>query len=62
MLGSMNHTDRRLLRHLVIAVLVKLAILTALWWLFVRDARVSVDTERAGARITAPAITQGHSK
>ena len=31
------------MRHLVIAVLVKLAVLAGLWWWFVRDARVEVD-------------------
>lgn len=59
---SMNHVDRHLLRHIVIAVLVKLLVLTALWWGFVRDARVSVDTESAAARITVSATTQGKSK
>lgn len=58
----MNHADRRLFRHLLIVVLVKLVVLTILWWTFVREARVSVDPERAAARITAPATTQGQSK
>ena len=39
----MNPGDQRLMRHLVIAVLVKLAVLAGLWWWFVRDARVEVD-------------------
>ena len=44
----------RLLRHLVIAVALKLAVLVALWWAFVRDERVSVDVDRAAAHLGAP--------
>lgn len=35
--------DSRLLRHLATAVVVKLAVLAALWWLFVHDHRVPTD-------------------
>lgn len=38
-----------LLRHLVIAVVLKLAVLVVLWWVFVRDERVGVDVERTAA-------------
>jgi hypothetical protein len=51
----MTPADRRLLRHLVAAVTVKLVLLTAIWWGFVRDERVSIDSEAAGARIGAGA-------
>jgi hypothetical protein len=54
----MTHDDRRLLRHLVIAVLLKLAVLVALWWAFVRESRVDVDADRAAAQIGAPAAPQ----
>ncbi|AGX86441.1 cytochrome oxidase putative small subunit CydP [Candidatus Symbiobacter mobilis] len=37
--------DRSLLRKLVVAVLLKLVVLTILWWAFVRDHRVAVDPE-----------------
>lgn len=47
-------TDRRLLRHLVVAILLKLVVLTALWWALVRDERVSVDSGRAAVRIATP--------
>ena len=40
-------TDRRLVRHLKLAVVLKVAVLLALWWAFVRDARVPVDAEAA---------------
>jgi len=44
-----------LLRHLAAAVLLKLVVLTALWWVFVRDDRVDVDAERAAAHVGAGA-------
>jgi hypothetical protein len=62
----MTTDDRRLLRHLVIAVLVKLAALAALWFWFVRDATVRVDSDRAALRLVSPpgraALSQGNSK
>ncbi len=56
---SPENDPSRLLRHLAIAVIVKLLVLTALWWLFIRDQRVPVDAERAAAAIVAdrPAIS-----
>ena len=51
MFSAMTRDERRLVRHLVTAVVVKLLLLTALWWLFVRDARVPVDPEQAARRI-----------
>ncbi|MCI4431553.1 MAG: hypothetical protein JHC40_20590 [Burkholderiales bacterium] len=49
----MTRDEQRLLRHLVIAVTVKLALLTALWWLFVRDDRVHVDADQTAAQMAA---------
>ena len=47
----MTHDERRLLRHLVLAVTVKLALLAALWWLFVRDDLVHVDADQTAAQV-----------
>jgi len=58
----MTQAERRLLRHLVVAVLIKLVVLVVLWHLFVRDARVSVDTDRVAAQMGRPSIPQGASK
>lgn len=44
-----------LLRHLVTAVVLKLVVLTVLWWAFIRDGRVGVDAERAAAHLGASA-------
>ena len=51
----MNLNDRRLLRYLIHAVLIKLAVLTLLWFVFIRDAKV-VEIEfpvKAGGTRTA---------
>ncbi|MGV8891623.1 MAG: cytochrome oxidase putative small subunit CydP [Burkholderiaceae bacterium] len=58
----MTRNEQRLLRHLIIAVLIKLVVLMALWWTFVRDARVSVDTERVAEKISGAVSSQGVSK
>ena len=59
----MNLNDRRLLRYLIHAVLIKLAVLTLLWFAFVRDARVAVDADAAARQVGAAAVsTEGASK
>ncbi len=58
----MTPNDKRLLRHLIIAVLIKLVVLTTLWWLFIRDARVSVDSERVADKISGATSSQGATK
>lgn len=40
-----------LLRHLLLAVLIKLVVLTLLWWAFVREQHRVVDAEAAAARL-----------
>lgn len=47
----MSAADNLLKRHLATAVAVKLALLAVLWCVFVRDARVAVDTEQAAAHV-----------
>lgn len=47
----MTHDERRLMRHLFIAVAVKLALLALLWWAFVRDAPVVTDADQTAAHI-----------
>jgi hypothetical protein len=51
--------ESRLVRHLALAVALKLVVLGALWWVFVRDGRVDVDASRAAARIATPGTTNG---
>ncbi|MCL6482746.1 MULTISPECIES: cytochrome oxidase putative small subunit CydP [Janthinobacterium] len=58
----MQPIDHRLLRQLIIAVLIKIIVLTALWWAFVRDARVSVDGDGVSDRISGITSSQGARK
>lgn len=60
---GMTSDERRLLRHLVLAVAVKLLLLTLLWWGFVRDARVPVDPDAAALHLgRAPSPSQGETR
>jgi Tfp pilus assembly protein PilO len=43
-----------LTRKLVIVVLLKLLVLSAIWWFFVRDQGVTVNAERMEQRIQNP--------
>ena len=52
----MKPADARLVHHLVIAIALKLLVLTALWWAFVRSDRVSVGPERAALHLGLPAL------
>ncbi|WP_020650971.1 cytochrome oxidase putative small subunit CydP [Solimonas variicoloris] len=40
--------DKRLLRHIIVIVVLKLVAIFALWSLFVNHQRVTVDGDRAG--------------
>lgn len=47
----MTSAESRLLRHLIIAVVVKVAVLAALWWVFVQDHRVPTGAERTADHV-----------
>lgn len=47
----MTSQDKTLVKKLLIAVLIKLVVLVALWWGFVREQRVTVDTETAATQL-----------
>jgi hypothetical protein len=57
----MNFQDRNLVRKLTTVLVIKLVVLTALWWFFVRDQRVPVDVDAAASQMLgerpAPAST-----
>jgi hypothetical protein len=46
-------SDQRLLRHLSVAIVLKFAALAVLWWVFVRDAGVTVDSAAAAQHVAA---------
>jgi len=50
----MNFQDRALVKKLALVLVIKLALLIALWWVFVRDQRVSVDGEGVATQLLGP--------
>lgn len=44
-----------LLRHIVLILLLKFLVLTALWWVLIKPNRIPMDSEKMGAHIVAPA-------
>jgi ABC-type uncharacterized transport system permease subunit len=50
----MIFSDKSLLRKLAIVLVLKLAILLALWWLFVRDQGVAVDASGVATHLLQP--------
>jgi lysylphosphatidylglycerol synthetase-like protein (DUF2156 family) len=50
---STNH--RSLVRKLAWVVVLKLVLITAIWWMFMRDHRVKVEPETAAEHLLAPA-------
>ena len=57
----MNPSDQILVRHLPLVVVIKLALITALWWAFVRAAKVAVDPGAMAAQVVAPASSKQHT-
>jgi hypothetical protein len=51
----MNPDGSRLLRHLSVAVALKLAVLAALWWVFIRDQAVDTGSEQTASHFAIPA-------
>jgi hypothetical protein len=47
----MDLRDHFLLRKLAVVLVIKLVILTGLWWGFVREQRVAVDTDTAASQM-----------
>ncbi len=47
----MQFHDRSLIRKLAVVLVVKLLVLTGLWWAFVHEQRVPVDAETAAAQM-----------
>ena len=47
----MNPDDRLLVKRLGLALAIKLVVLLALWWGFVREQRVPVDTDMAAIQL-----------
>lgn len=54
----MNLSDKTLVKKLAVVLVLKLAILVALWWVFVRDHCVAIDGDRVAAQFLTPAPTK----
>ena len=60
----MYFSDQTLLKKLALVLVLKLAILLAIWWVFVRQQSVAVDASGVAAQLLQPAVdsTQGTNK
>lgn len=47
----MTPQDKTLVRKLAVVLLLKLLVLLALWWIFVREQRVAVDADAAATQL-----------
>jgi hypothetical protein len=58
---AVSPMDKTLTRKLALVLLVKLALLLALWWGFVRDQRVTVDADKVAVQLlqNSPTPTRG---
>lgn len=54
--------EKKLVRHLIIAVVVKIVLLVILWFVFVRDARLKVDSEQLANKFNKTEQSKGESK
>jgi len=48
----MNPDPDRLVRHLALAIALKLILLVWIWWAFVKDARTDVNVDDAASHLT----------
>jgi hypothetical protein len=57
-----GNPDQALLRKLIATVIIKLALLGVLWWMFVQDQRVEVQTHEAAQHLLTPASSPGNAQ
>ena len=53
----MNFSDKTLVKKLAVVLVLKLTVLVALWWVFVREQHVAVDENSVAAQFLAPVST-----
>lgn len=58
----MTPKHHRLGRELILLVVAKLILLTAIWWVFIRDARVAVDVSSAARHFTSASQGETHAQ
>ena len=54
----MNFSDKTLVKKLAVVLVLKLAVLVALWWVFVREQHVAVDENNVAAQFLTPVSTK----
>ena len=52
----MYFSDQTLIKKLALVLVLKLAILLAIWWVFVRQQSVAVDASVVAAQLLQPAV------
>jgi len=55
----MKTPDKSLVTKLVIAVMVKILVLTCLWWVFFQGQQVSVDAKLVSDQFLSPVMNSG---
>jgi hypothetical protein len=55
----MKTPDKSLLTKLTIAVMVKLVVLTCLWWVFFHDQGVAIDAQLVSDQLLSPGVITG---
>ena len=53
----MNLADKTLVKKLVYVLVIKLILLIALWWFFIRDQKVAVDENSVANQFLSPVST-----
>lgn len=53
----MNLADKTLVKKLVCVLVIKLILLIALWWFFIRDQKVAVDDNSVANQFLSPVST-----
>lgn len=53
----MNLADKTLLKKLAYVLVIKLILLIALWWFFIRDQKVAVDENSVANQFLSPVST-----
>lgn len=58
----MKHEEQNLVRHLAIAIVIKIMLLIALWFIFIRDARVHLDADQVVQKFSQAAQNKEDKK
>jgi hypothetical protein len=57
---TMKNLDKSLVTKLAVAVVVKLLVLSIIWWTFFHEQRVTVDAKQVSDQLFSPASSSEH--